>query len=290
LFLGDIGDNSASRSNITVHRTTEPLSSTGATISSANYRSLQLKYPTGARDAESMFVDPLSGDLFILTKRLAIPEVYSVPASAFDNTSQPVTMTRLGAFPKVPLWATAADISPDGRFILVRSSISATGSLFERSAGQSIAEALASPGASFTLGSETQGEAIGWAADGARFFTTSEFSGATSAPIHSYAFTAPPLVTLAGDYNNDHVVNAADYSVWRNQFGSGITLPNEVETPGEVSSEDYAVWKTHFGESFDGSGTGQLQGETTPEPGSWVLASLGIAGIARRRLSTRRSR
>jgi hypothetical protein len=273
LYLADIGDNAALRSTITVHRTIEPPSSTGATILASAYSSLRLKYPGGARDAESMFVDPLSGDLYILTKRQSVPELYSVPASAFEDVSQPVTMTAWGTFPEVPYFATAADISPDGRFILVRSR-SANGYLYERRPGQSIADALHDAGTPFVLGAEPQGEAIGWSPDGNGFYTTSEMNNGSSAPIYSYSFTAPPL--LPGDYNNDQVVDASDYAVWRNEFGAEFELPNETETPGAVTSEDYEVWKSHYGESLTGGGAVIGKAEVAPEPGSVLMAICGI--------------
>lgn len=288
LFLGDIGDNAAVRSTITVHRTTEPVSAASASIASSNVRSLRLRYPGGPRDSEAMFVDPLSGDLFVLTKRLAVPELYTAPAAAFDNVSQTVTMTALGAVPKVPFWATAADVSPDGRFILVRSSNSATGVLFERSADQSIADALRAAGTPFPLGSEPQGEAIGWAADGKSFFTTSEFNSGDSAPLYSYAFSGPPL--LPGDYNNDHIVDAADYSVWRNQFGEDVELPNEADTPGVVTDEDYTVWKTHYGQTL-GSGSARFgEAATLPEPETLAVALWGVLLAVQSHSSTFRRR
>jgi MYXO-CTERM domain-containing protein len=282
LYLGDIGDNNAVRSFITVHRTDEPLSNTGATIPVAGYTSLKLQYPGGARDAESLFVDPLSGDMFIITKRTAIPEIYSVPATAFDIPGQTVTMTALGNLGGPLRTPTAADISPDGRFILVRRSSSSTGYLYERGTGQSVADALHGAGIPFTLGAESQGEAIGWAADGTGFYTTSEMDGLSSAPIYSYVFIAPPAL-LAGDYNNDHRVDSADYTVWRDQLGANVALPNEDDTPGVVTSEDYDVWLAHFGESMPppiGVGAGST---AVPEPASWLLAAIALAAIAARR-------
>jgi autotransporter-associated beta strand protein len=54
-----------------------------------------------------------------------------------------------------------------------------------------------------------------------------------------------------GDYNNDYVVNAADYAVWRNLLGQSVALPNEGEdvTPGQVTEEDYVFWRENFGDS-----------------------------------------
>ena len=53
---------------------------------------------------------------------------------------------------------------------------------------------------------------------------------------------------LAGDYNDDGFVDAADYTVWREQLGRArFALPNETVTAGTVTAEDYDVWKSNFG-------------------------------------------
>jgi hypothetical protein len=284
LYLGDIGDNNAVRSTITVYRATEPVSTGGATIASSAYTSVKLKYPGGPRDAESMFVDPLSGDVFLISKRTTIPELYSFPSSALDMNGQTLTMTSLGAFWSLQDWSTAADISPDGRFIAVRSSNSSTGLIYERAIGESVAEALGRAGTPFTLGNEAQGEAIGWAADGKSFYTTSEFSGGSSAPLYSYSFLAPPPV-LPGDYNNDRVVDAADFTVWRDQLDENVALPNESVTPGVVTLEDYEIWKQHYGESLGGGG-GAVANLAVPEPACGVLILVGVALLSIRRERT----
>ena len=82
---------------------------------------------------------------------------------------------------------------------------------------------------------------------------------------------------LPGDYNDDHVVNAADYTVWRNLLGTAIALPNETASQDVVDSGDYEVWKAHFGESV-GSGAGATAVARVPEP--MMLASLLAAVIS----------
>jgi hypothetical protein len=64
-----------------------------------------------------------------------------------------------------------------------------------------------------------------------------------------------------GDYNDDGIVNAADYTVWRDNLGTSNDLPNEdpAVTPGEVTPEDYEVWKLHFGETCSELGAVQLK-------------------------------
>jgi len=91
---------------------------------------------------------------------------------------------------------------------------------------------------------------------------------------------------LPGDYNEDHVVDAADYTMWRNNLGSTLALPND-DTPG-VDITDYDRWKTHFGQS---SGGGGRAGErAVPEPASaiallWAVVTCGL--VVRRGRSER---
>jgi hypothetical protein len=81
---------------------------------------------------------------------------------------------------------------------------------------------------------------------------------------------------LAGDYNDDHKVDAADYTVWRNQLG-GSSLTNETVTLGIVDGADYTEWKSHFGTS-GGSGSSGLA--PVPEPSSILLILGAVAAAA----------
>ncbi len=81
---------------------------------------------------------------------------------------------------------------------------------------------------------------------------------------------------LAGDYNNDGMVDAADYTVWRNSLGSGTPLLNETASLGTVDQEDYAAWKANFGASLNNQGGGSSLG-AVPEPATGMLILCGIA-------------
>ena len=91
-------------------------------------------------------------------------------------------------------------------------------------------------------------------------------------------FVATPA-GVAGDYNNNGVVDAADYVLWRN----GGTLQNDA-TPG-VQPGDYDVWRANFGKT-PGSGSG-LDAAGVPEPGTLmlVLSAVLAVGAVRRRVS-----
>jgi CSLREA domain-containing protein len=64
---------------------------------------------------------------------------------------------------------------------------------------------------------------------------------------------------LPGDYNFDGIVNAADYTVWRDTLGSTTDLRADssgptVGTPnGIVDQADYVFWKSHFGNTLAGA-------------------------------------
>jgi len=99
----------------------------------------------------------------------------------------------------------------------------------------------------------------------------------------TYTGVAVTPVALPGDYNNDFVVNAADYTVWRNNLGAGdeSSLNGNGNGLGGVDAGDYTYWKDHFGDTP--SGAGGLAGSAVPEPASWLLATLAGAAIGSRR-------
>lgn len=76
---------------------------------------------------------------------------------------------------------------------------------------------------------------------------------------------------LAGDYNDDGVVDAADYSVWRDELAAGGSLVNETASPGVVDSADYDAWVANFGAASAVS-------TAVPEPSA--LAMLCLTGLA----------
>ncbi len=80
---------------------------------------------------------------------------------------------------------------------------------------------------------------------------------------------------VPGDYSGNGVVDAADYTIWRDHLNQSYQLMNEGagQTPGTVTSEDYNFWKSHFGES--GSGSGSLDNTSAvPEPSAGLMLAL----------------
>lgn len=90
------------------------------------------------------------------------------------------------------------------------------------------------------------------------------------------------VVSLSGDFNSDGIVDAADYTVWRDHLGDAdeANLGHNGDGGG-VSAADYELWVAHFGESNPGSGGGGFA--AVPEPNSALLILVAIASMSRRR-------
>ncbi|QDU89414.1 Matrixin [Pirellulimonas nuda] len=91
--------------------------------------------------------------------------------------------------------------------------------------------------------------------------------GADSVQFYSLAIAAEAVVidppTLVGDFNQDGLVDAADYSVWRDLLGTSTPLANAPDSPGIVDQADYQSWRTAFGGRLEAAGVTPV-----PEPAS----------------------
>jgi len=171
LYLGDIGDNRAKRSHITVYRVLEPAvdhKQSPVTKTLGNVDSITLRYPDGARDAETLMIDPVTRDIYIITKRESRSRVYVAPYP--QSTSRTITMEYKCQLP----WgmATGGDISKDGSLVIVRRVFGA--SVWQRKKADKLWQAFANPQCPVSLKLEPQGEAICFDADGRGCYTVSE--------------------------------------------------------------------------------------------------------------------
>jgi len=119
IFIGDIGDNFQFRSSITVYRIPVPALSDAETVP---VEFITLTYPDERADAEALAVDPVTGDIYVITKTRDGPgTVFRAKADTFVDRSEvmleEVTDLALG---EDHLEVTSAAISPTGDLFVLR--------------------------------------------------------------------------------------------------------------------------------------------------------------------------
>jgi hypothetical protein len=88
--------------------------------------------------------------------------------------------------------------------------------------------------------------------------------------------TLIPFPEIAGDFNRDGAVDAADYTLWRDQQNrTGIGLSADANNDGRVNLTDRGVWASNYG------ATASALTAAVPEPAA--LALLMIAALAFKR-------
>lgn len=268
LYVGDIGDNNENRSNIRVYQFPEPAVyarqyTNPPTVGTKGVRGITLNYSDHAHNAESLFIDPVTGDLFIITKEATTSRVFTTSQAALNSgTNVILTFVRNLDF-DIP---SAADIAPTGREIIVRQENFAR--LWTRTNGQTINNALAgTPVPIPVIGTPTEpnGEAVAFDANGNGYYTLSETASAQ--PLYYFARTSgdgnrlPQIIVPVGaawQYRDDGSNQGTawrgslfDDSSWSNgiaQFGYGNGDEKTVVSYGGNANNKYVT--TYFRKQF----------------------------------------
>ncbi len=82
------------------------------------------------------------------------------------------------------------------------------------------------------------------------------------------------------DFNGDGLIDAADYSVWRDTLGLAVAHGSGADANGDgiIDDTDYALWKADFGATFGigagggGGASATSSGRSVPEPTTSMLA------------------
>ncbi len=175
VYVGDIGDNDSKYSSVFVYRFPEP-DLTGKALpyvtDITSVDVIELKYPDGPRNAETLMVDPLTKDIYIASKENNLSQIFVVKYP--QSTTSTTIMT-----PVVQLYfnkATGGDISPDGTEILLRSNELIW--YWKFPTGTSISQGLLTqPQVAPYANNEPQGEGICFAADDSGYYTDTEIKG-----------------------------------------------------------------------------------------------------------------
>ncbi|KYG84446.1 hypothetical protein AWW67_04885 [Roseivirga seohaensis] len=183
LYVGDIGDNSARRSNLTIYRVAEPdlnIANIPSSQTLPNVEAINYVYSNGARDAESLMVDPLTKDIYIVSKRESQVALYKLPYPQslieMDTAEFLMNMPYSGFV--------GGDISIDGSEILIKTYFEIY--YWPRANGTTVKDALTEKPSRLAYTAEPQGEAICFSTDGSGFFTVSEKNSADPVPLLFY--------------------------------------------------------------------------------------------------------
>jgi hypothetical protein len=172
LYVGDMGDNFGIRDGVIyVWRVPDlaPSSMDGAFPESV---AIVLQMPGGAQDAEALFIDPVEPALYVVTKSRTEATVLKGPMT---STDEPAPMEAVATV-FLDAEVSGADITVDGSIIALRGY--RTVWMWSRTAGQTIAEALAASPCEAPSAEERQGEAIAFDT-ASNYYTVSEGSHPT---------------------------------------------------------------------------------------------------------------
>ena len=185
IYLADIGDNLAQHNYIVVYRFPEPdlsIVQPGGTyaIDQNQVERFEFTYPNGPRDAEALMIDPLTQDLYIVTKRDFRSLIYKTPQPLVSGTRSELML--LAQLPMNGI--VAGDIQADGSQIVLKDFSKLY--VWERLPNESVIDAMERQPQHLPYDLEPQGESIAIHPDGTRYFTISEQSGIVLPPIQSY--------------------------------------------------------------------------------------------------------
>ncbi|PRY85491.1 hypothetical protein CLW00_11272 [Mongoliibacter ruber] len=167
IYVGEIGDNNAGHREIQIHRFPEPKKLEKS--QKVKPETLTLVYPDGPRDAETLMIDPITKDIFILSKRDSANILYRTTQDAFGKKGK-VELEKVMTLDFT--MSVAGDISSDGSQILIKNYLAVF--YWQRNPGETIPEALSRNPVILPYKPEPQGEAIAFDPLGKSYFTLSE--------------------------------------------------------------------------------------------------------------------
>lgn len=188
IYVGDIGDNDAEHDLRYIYRVQEPrvrADQKPARIKLYGAKRMTIIYPDGKRDAETLMVDPLTKDLYVVSKREANVHVYR--AAYPQLTTQPITLQKVAVLPIS--WVVAGDISATGNEILIKTYDAIY--YWTRLRDKPLWQSFEQTPEMLPYFLEPQGEAVAWKADGMGYFTISEVLKGIPAQLYFYPRLSP---------------------------------------------------------------------------------------------------
>lgn len=187
IYIADTGDNSENRPDYSIYRFEEPAYDSthfGQVIhlNDVQVDRIRFTYPDGSHDTEAMFVDPVTLDIFLATKRDEVSMLYVIPYPQLVD--QVYEIFKAGAFSFRS--ASAGTVSESGNRVLIKNRQEIF--YWERAEGESMTEMLSRTPVKAPYAGEPQGEAICFD-DEYNYYTLSEELNQDQQPIlYKYLF------------------------------------------------------------------------------------------------------
>lgn len=200
LLVADTGDNGGVRRELLLHVLEEPAAGDAAAPVAWT---LRFRWPDGPRDCEAVAVDPVRGEILLITKKRVPPELFRLPLRPPAGAPAVLVAERIGTLPGIqqptsedlrrsPTWGryraqiTGASLSPNGRVLAVLNYRALYFLVRDDDGGWE--RALRHPGAAVPLPFTPQAEAVAFAPDGRSLLVASE---QLPSPVWRFRLSAP---------------------------------------------------------------------------------------------------
>lgn len=186
LYIADIGDNQGVYDEKFIYRLPEPdlnlANNQVQWVEIEGAEKITFVYPEGKKvDAETLMIDPLTLDIYIVTKREFPITVYRLAYP--QSTTQTITAEKYGTLPFT--FATGGDMSFSGKEIVIKTKERIF--MWSRNLDESVADALMREPVRLPYLPEPQGEAIAFDQEDATYYTLSESVGGVTPKVYSYS-------------------------------------------------------------------------------------------------------
>ncbi|MGD8306278.1 MAG: T9SS type A sorting domain-containing protein [Ignavibacteria bacterium] len=231
IYIAEIGDNNAVYDTKYIYRVLEPVvddEQSPVKVNITDVDIISFEYPDGNRDAETMMVDPLNNDIYIVSKREDEVRVYQLAYP--QSTSSTITATHVETLElKAGLstpgsWTVAGDISFSGLEILIKTRAHIF--YWQRNEMDDLWDAFSVSPDTLPYTEEPQGEAVAWAPDSRGYYTVSEEVGGTPAHLYFYERVDDPfpveLTSFTATLYDDEVIVKWQTETEVNNFGFDI--------------------------------------------------------------------
>lgn len=170
IYLADTGDNLKRREAVWIARVPEPERLDGRTLV---VEADSFRYPGGARNTESLLVDPKSARLYVITKSVdGLGDVFRLDGLGSAAGGRAVPIVTLPAPAVLARLTTAADAHPGGERVLLRTYTEVWE--LRRPGARSLEEVLTAKPVVVTGAPQVQPEAVAYARDGASYLLAGE--------------------------------------------------------------------------------------------------------------------